>query len=204
MILTLLKNTAYTYFPRGVCSINERQKYLDSEEYKRLYHNSTTVFDDEEFKNSYDRLITEFKKHTQFKAINDVSVLQWQDRCLSFEIDYVEENILSKICIRISLLVPYYLIYVTENEIEINPYSWKTLPVRNITKEQTIYKDHIDLLFEIINNVTGFIAFPEEYADIIITDLCFNDVKMGNFTLYNAFFLDDNKFKPNEEQNIDN
>lgn len=188
MLKEELINIAYKYYPKGICNIEERAKYLSSIEYKNLYNtiNSPTI--DIERKN----ILKELKNNTLLKNSKDQTLLSF-DRCLTFEIEIVESNdTLIKICLNISTLDPYYIIYVLENEIILNPYRWKTLPKRNIKKEKTTYKKEIEAITEIIEKKM-FKKFPEKFAKIIISDLSFQDARIGNFTIYNAYFHDDNK-----------
>lgn len=195
MIKTIFKNIAYTYYPKEISNTDERDRYLKSIEFCRLFEITNYFYKNKDINANYIALMSEFKKHDFTKEIQDVSLLHWQDRALTFEVEFIENNKLIKICINISILIPYYVIYVLENEIQVNPYKWITLPKRNKKIEITKYSEHISLISSIVENITGFNLFPENLTDEILPDLSFKDIKMGNFTFFNAFFLDENKYK---------
>ncbi len=182
-------NLAYFYFPKNLVP-DESKKYSNSKEFKRLKEVLNNNQNNEKILN----LIDEFKKNIFFNEINDMSILDWQDRCFSFELDIFEENKLIKFCINISLLTNHFSIYILENEISIEPYKWLTLPKRN--KEIEIkYDNEIEFIVKIIEANIGYKKFPENLSDIILNDICFGNVELGKFTLYNAFFLDEDKTK---------
>lgn len=193
MIIKILKDIAYTYFPKGICNIEQREIYLKSIEYQRLRTITSNFFNNDELKVCHDALFFEFSKHPLLSNIQDISLLHWDDRCLTFEIEIIEKNILSKIHLNISLLIPFYIIYILENKIQLEPYQWLTLPQLSSTKEM-MYKEHIYSMSNIVEDITKYRPFPKELVNIIIPDLCFKDIRFGNFTLYNAFFLDNNYF----------
>lgn len=190
MIETIFKNIAYLYYPKGISNIENREMYLSSIEYIRL----TNIIDN--FHNNTDKnnlLISKLKKHPLLHSIKDVTLLEWQDRALSFEMEIVKNgNKLVKICLNISLIIPYYIVYVLENEIKTNPYKWVTLPKRSEKLELTDYNDHLKLISRIVEEETKFSAFPKNISNIVLPDICFNDIKMGEFTFFNTFFIDKN------------
>ena len=193
MIKSILKNIAYLYYPKGISNIEQKEIYQKSLEFKRLLSITNNFSKENEYTISYNLLLSEFKKHEKLKDIKDVSLLHWQDRALSFEIDFLLDNKLNKLCLNISLLIPYYVVILLENEIELNPYKWVTLPKRNRILEATEYKDLLNLISSIVEDTIKYNKFPEDLVNTILPDLSFNDIRIGNFTFYNAFFLDDNK-----------
>ena len=193
MIKTILKNIAYLYYPKGLSSIEQREVYKNSIEYNRLLDITNNFSKEDDYIFSYNLLLSELKKHDELKNIRDVSLFHWQDRAVSFEIDYVVENRLNKLCLNISLLVPFYVVFLLENEIQLDPYKWITLPKRNKELELTKYDNSIKLISNIVEGTINYNKFPDELANIILPDLSFNDIRFGDFTLYNAFFLDENK-----------
>lgn len=194
MLEEIFKNIAYLYYPIGISNISNFEDYNNSVEFNRLLKITTDFPQSNIFKKQYLELVSELKEHEELKNINDNSLFHWQDRSISLEVDYVVGEKLNKLCINISLLIPFYCIYVLENEIELNPYKWKTLPERNKELEANQYKEIIYLVSEIIEKNIKFCRFPEEIANSIIPDIGFKDVQIGEFTYFNAFFLDENKF----------
>jgi len=200
MLSIILKNIAYSYYPKGICNISNKEKYLNSLEYKKTEQLLSSFFDTEESKMTYDALLYELQRLTFVKEIKDATLLQWQDRCLSFEIEYLEGDKLTRICIHISLLIPYYLIYILDNAVAFEPYRWLSYPQRNIEKEKHEFAERISEISKVIESVTNFHPFNEELAEIVLPDLNFKDIRMGEFTLFNAFFLDDNNYILDIEQ----
>lgn len=189
MIKTIFKNIAYLYYPKGISNIENRENYLSSNEYTRL----TNVIAN--FYNNTDNniLMSKLKIHPLLNSMKDVTLLEWQDRALSFEMEVVKNrNKLIKICLNISLIIPYYIIYVLENEIKTNPYKWVTIPKRSEKLELTDYNEHLKLISRIVEEETKFSAFPKNISNVVLPDICFNDLKMGEFTFFNAFFVDKN------------
>jgi hypothetical protein len=195
MIENIFKNIAYLYYPRGICNINENEKYLNSDEFKRLsiILNSFNIIDvnnksieliEKEFTQS--NILSNFQNMTSFSF----------DRSLSYVVEILEsDKTLIKICVNISIIIPYYTIYVLENKIELNPYKWITMPTRVKEKEKTHYKQHIDEISSILKKVILYNPFPDELIDKVIDDIAFQDNKFGDFTFFNAFFQDGDNIK---------
>jgi len=193
MIETILKNIAYTYYPKEIDAMTEKEDYVMTVEFNRLLDTINDIQKNEGFQKSYDSLIIGFNSHNSVKNIKDVSVLDWLDRCISFELDIVQGNELIKICLNISLIVPYYIVYLLKNDIEVNPYKWLTLPKRDRELEASEYGELITQISSIVEKNTHYNKFPESIGKIILPDISFGEVVFGDFSLYNAFFLDENK-----------
>jgi hypothetical protein len=194
MIKSIFKNIAYSYYPKKIDNINDKVNYLNTSEYEKL-SNVLNSFSDYKNSSFYLKLIDEISSLNSFKNIQDVTLLNWEDRCISLEIEILEGNILYKICIHISFLIPYYVIYLLENEVETNPYKWKTIPKHNKKKEKTIFFDKIEALSRIVEKYTCYNRFKVSLSNHIIPDINFQDIEMGEFNFFNAFFLNENKLK---------
>ena len=192
MLEEILKNIAYSYYPKGKCAITEKEYYVASIEYKNLSDTLSDLQTNSNFEKTYNLLVSEFKKNEKINNIKDVSLLDWQDRCLSFELDIFDGDRLIKICLNISLLIPYYAIYALNNKIQEEPYRWITAPQRDNLSESEV-NEEINLISLITKRITKFCLFPEYLAKTVIQDLSFGEVELGNFTFYNAFFLDINR-----------
>ena len=191
MIKNNLKNLAYLFYPKNIDNMLDKEYYLKTYEFKNLSNtlNEFTNYLESDF---YTKIINEIKSIDQFKNITDTTVFNWEDRCISLEIDFLQNSTLNKICIHISFLIPFYIIYVLENEIELNPYKWKTIPTHNKEKENTIFLEKIKTLSLIIEKHTSFNKFPMHLINEIIHDINFQDIEMGEFNFFNAFFLNQN------------
>ena len=193
MIELILKNIAYLYYPKGVCNIEQKDIYQNSVEYNRLLFLCDNFLKHKDCTFDYNILLKEFKKNSKLENIRDVTLAHWQDRAISLEVDYIIDDKLNKLCINLSMIIPFFNIYVLENQIELNPYKWITLPQRNKNLEENQYKDLIKKTSTLIESTIGFRKFPENLSSLVIPDLSFNDIRFGNFTFYNAFFLNENK-----------
>lgn len=194
MLESILTNIAYLYYPKRLCAVKDRTEYLARPEFIRLTETLENSLAENEA--SLHQLLLNIKGLPEFESIQDMSRHSWLDRCSTFEISYFGENRLDRIIILISLLVPYYVIYVLDNEIQKEPYRWKTHPQRNITKENDLYKMHFEKLEEIIQQSIKFTRLSDDTLSTSIEDLSFQDVTFDEFTLFSAFFLDDNNFTP--------
>lgn len=185
MIENCLTNIICCFFPKGIDSSLERERYLNSKEFIYLSNYLKKI----DSNLIIEKLIKEIRKDEQFKKIVDRTSL-FMDRCLTFELEKVENDSLIRIVIEISLIFPYFYIYISENKISTNPYKWLTLPKRNLELEEK-YAIEIDSLKKIIIRKTGYTQISNDIVDFIIDDISFQDVKKGKFTVYNAFFKDE-------------
>ncbi len=194
MIENQLKNIAYLFYPKDICNINEKEKYIFSDEFKRLSFVLNSFYLINSNLIPKDKLMSCFQLNSLTKEIQDKSILNI-DRCLTFEIEIIEnDNKLVKICLYVSLIVPYYSVYVLENEISLTPYKWLTIPKRNKILEKNKYDAYIQIISSIVEEVTMFNKFPEQLGKIILPEISYQDITKGNFTLFNAFFNDEDKF----------
>lgn len=189
MIEKILKNIAYMYYPMGLCSSKDYDKYILSNEFKVLSETINELLYDKDYQNLRKQLLNEFKRYVSIQEISDVT-LEGHDRCLTFEIEIIEGDNLIKICLNISLLIPYYFIYVLKNDIELQPtYRWLNHPKRNKESEVRFDKE-LKLLENIIKEKINFNKFPENLIEMVIPEITYVDIEMGKFTYFNAFFLD--------------
>lgn len=183
-----LKKIAYQYYPKGLSSFEDYDKYLQSKEFLNL----STVIDgisNKSYKNSRRELLKKIKEFKNIQNIKDVTIDNL-DKCLSFEIEIIEGNNLMKICLNISMLIPYYFIYVLKNDIQLKPeYIWLNMPKRDFESEMK-FVDEINLLGKIVEEVMSFNRFPEHLISVIIPEINYADIEVGEFTYFNAFFSD--------------
>lgn len=185
MIENCLKNIIYCFYPKGIDNVLERERYLNSKELVHLFNFLNNV----DVKSTVEKLEMEIKRDNRFQNIQDRSSLSF-DRCLTFDLEIFSNNKLIRIVLEISVLFPYYYIYVTENQFEINPYKWITLPKRCKVLEEE-YSSEITSLMYIVDRITGYSPITDDIMNMKIDDVSFQDVEKGNFTVYNAFFKDE-------------
>lgn len=181
----------YQYYPKGISNVTDFEEYSKSSENKRLHSTINSRYSEISDSNSFNRLMDEFRHHEFTKNIQDKTSLNF-DRCINLNIEFViGGNQLISVFISLSLLLPYYVVYVKENEINLNPYKWLTLPRRNKTLEESNFKDDIDSICSIIEKNTVYEKFPDNMLYEIIPDLSYQDNPIGSFTFFNAFFSDE-------------
>ncbi|GAB1857513.1 hypothetical protein MHTCC0001_23490 [Flavobacteriaceae bacterium MHTCC 0001] len=190
MIKTVLSNLASLYYPRDVDSISEYDKYVQSDECKRLKSKLNSLFYSKEVKQVKSAILNKVKNYPKIRETKDTTMESF-DRCLSFKLEIVENKTLFQICINISLLAPYYVVYILKNNIELAPYRWIGVPVRDKKSEISQYKPEINMICDIVEEVTYYSKIPESIAKIKISDLSYADKGIGEFTIFNAFFLND-------------
>ena len=194
MIHEVLKNLAYSFYPKNICNMHDKENYFQSCEYKNLTKTLNSFFEYKTFP-FYTDLINFLKEDESMGKVQDVTLLEWEDRCISLELDFIEGTTIDKICIHISFLIPYYVIYLLESEIELNSFKLKTVPKYNKIKMENIYFDKIKTLIKIVEKTTGYKKLPICLTNHCISDINFHDIEMGEFNLFNAFFLNENKLK---------
>jgi hypothetical protein len=177
----IFKNISYLYYPKGLCNIKNRDLYQKSYEFQRLFLLLNTFNDIDVNVNSIKQLESEFAKSELFKNFRNMTTFSF-DRCLTYEFDvYINEKIVSKICLNISIVIPYYTIYNIENKMD--SYSEKNKDLKLL---------YLKNLSKMIKNNLKFNKFPKNIISKIIPDLAFQDAKFGEFTYFNAFFQDAN------------
>lgn len=188
-----IKNIVYQYYPKGIDSFSCKEQYKNSNEYKRLTGKLKSSSSYKEL-SSYKNLLERLQNNKAIYNFEDVSLLNWEDRCITLEINFIDDKVLNKICINISFLASYYTIYLLENEIELNPYKWKTIPKRNRDKEKTSFKNYIKMFSKIVEEEFMFTKMEDHLLAQVIEDISFQDISFGEFNLFNALFINENKF----------
>lgn len=193
MFKTTLTNIAYAYYPKGIDSIKQRDEYNNSDEFKRFEMVVNSYYSTKENIHTLNLLKKEFSRHDSIKNFNDISSLSF-DRCLTIEFEFLETDSgkLYRIVVMVSILIPYFFIYVLENEIQLEPYKWLSSPRRDKETESNKFKNEINLISDIIKQISNFDLFPEKYLDIVLEDVSFSDIRMGYFSFFNAFFKGEN------------
>jgi hypothetical protein len=190
MIEIILKNLATTYYPRGICAMNDYEKYIETFEFKNLVEKINSAFNTIKDGDLNSLVLNELKKNLTLMDMEDVTS-ESSDRCLSFKASFFEGNVLSQLYLNMSVIVPYYYIYVTKNKFQSEPYRWVNLPERDVDAEVGEFNSHISFISDVIEKKFSFNRFPDNMVNTIIPDINYADVELGNFTYFNAFFLND-------------
>jgi hypothetical protein len=187
MIEKVLKNLVYLFYPQNICAYNEKDKYFISEEYKRLTQ-VINDFDTEEGKAVREAIIKEFENDYTLKNINDYTLFSSSDRCMTFNLSIIENGELYTISLFISILIPYYVIKVQKNIIDLY---FSKEEIAKLEKENTETRTINELAVDIeavIEDKYFYKKFPEKMFNSVIDNLSFQDSEFGCFTMYNAFF----------------
>ncbi len=191
-----LLNLAYQYYPKNI-TFRDREinNYLNTDEYKRLSQKIKEFTFQKKYIDFHQSLIEKLSNHEKLNNLRETSLLGWEDRCLIFEFDFIENEVLIKINLQVSVITELYVLFITTNKISIHPYKWLSLPQRDKSiEQQQKYASILEFINQTMKDDFGYTALKEEQAHIILEDVCFQDIAMGQFNLYHAFFLNDNKF----------
>lgn len=187
MIYEVLVNLAYLYYPKNICPWDEREKYLETKEHKRLM-SVINFFDSDENKKLRENVMAEFKQDPILKDFEDFSRLDYQDRCFKFFLNVFEDGKLYSISLYLSILSPYYVIVQLTHPPE--PF-FSQSRIEELERENTDPRKLKDLILDIESIVEDkllYQKFPESLIRTVIDDISFQDIYLGHFKMYNAFF----------------
>lgn len=190
MIEIILRNLVTTYYPVGICAMRNNKVYIETFEFKNLIRKINSAFISIQENHQNTELLNELKKNDIVKDIEEVT-LESSDRCISYKVSFFEGNVLYQLYIHLSVIVPYYYVYVLKNNFELEPYQWTNLPERDKQAEKDKFSSHIELISNVLESKTLFTKFPDIFVKTIIPDVNYADVELGSFSYFNAFFLDD-------------
>lgn len=189
MIEIVLKNLAITFYPAGICAMNERETYTKSFEFKNLIDKVNSAFETISREQIDSQILVKLNENDSLKEFQN-ETLESSDRCLTYKANFIEGKTLYQLCVNISVVVPYFYIYILKNDIELEPYHWITLPERDKQAETNKYNSQINEVADILKKM-DFNKFPDKLVTKVIPYINYADVDMGSFTYFNAFFLDD-------------
>ncbi|MET0944162.1 MAG: hypothetical protein ABWY22_02005 [Flavobacterium sp.] len=185
MIQKVLENIAHLFYPTSICAWKEREKYVASEEYKRLRF-VIDSFDTNKFSSM---LKTEFDRDATLKDFQDLTQFDsMEDRCFTFLLTLIEDGELKSINLYISILVPYYVIQTITHTKQILISQSK---MDDIERSKLDVRKIDELVLEvekIIENKLSYQKFPKELLNVVIEDISFQDAYQGEFKMFNAFF----------------
>lgn len=188
MIKKVLENIAYLYYPKNICSWTEKEKYFASEEYKRL-RSLIDSFDTEESHKLRKVLTNEFEQDYTLKGFQDFSHLDhWEDRCLTFFLNVIENGELKSISLYISFLVPYYVIQTITHKNQIVIPQSKIDELEKNSSETRKIDELVSVVENIVETKLSYQKFPKELMNVVIEDITFQDSYLGEFKMFNAFF----------------
>ncbi|MCD0475112.1 hypothetical protein LPB87_11980 [Flavobacterium sp. EDS] len=191
MINEVLVNLAYLFYPKNICPWDENEKYLQTEEYKRL---STTIdfFNSDGNKKLRSSIKAEFEEDLVLKDFEDFSRLDNQDRCVKFFLNVFEDGKLFSITLYLSILSPYYVIVSMKHSP--SPF-FSQLKINELELANTDTRKLKDLILDvesIVEKKLLYQKFPQELIHSVIDNISFQGIYLGHFKMYNAFFNNEN------------
>ncbi len=189
---------AYRFFPKNISFIDDKgninNKYLNSLESHRLSECRTAFFEDK-------KTIEKIKKAVNnLGEFRDISNLEMDDRSLTMQnSDFYFENSLKfyPICVTISSILKNWHIYVLDIDIELNGigvsgYEWrKNNGLLELSRINGEINHFVNTLVKVLERELGLPKFPDNIIHKIIPDISFGNLRFGQMTFFNAFFLDD-------------
>lgn len=188
--------TAYRYFPQSIHSILDIELYMTTPEFTRLA-NLCSLMERRQEEGEFNDFYNEIKCLNNPDNFRVVQRFSANDRCHNLHFVERRGTILHSLCLNVSTVVPYYTTYVTEWDIKeklqappdpfrmTSDYPKKAL----IVSEED--KAVLDKMAKVAESTFGCKPFPEDLLTEIIPDVNIETIKMGEFTFFNAFFLDD-------------
>ena len=187
MIDKVLTNLVYIFYPQNVCAYTQKEEYFETEEYSRL-KKIIVSFASGESEILRTSIIDSFEKDKTLKNFKDLSLFDWEDRCLTYNLNIIEDHELYTISLYLSVLIPYYVIKVQKGMIELWFSKSQIEELQNKNNETRKINDLILDIEAIIENKFLYRKFPNELCNIIIPDVSFQDSIFGQFNMFNAFF----------------
>lgn len=190
-----LQETAYQYFPKGISSIEQPGLYHSSKEFKSLSNVFIENFEKQqrgEFDSFYDKL----QDLDKTMHLHKYGLYIPNERAHNLQLADVKGNTLYSICLNISIIAPYYTIYILETDVERfteKPVDFTVMkPLNTIRNKEmeSVYDPLLKKIRELTEEAFQANFFPEELIYTIIPDINHNRIRFGEFTMFNAFFLD--------------
>lgn len=195
MIYEVLANFAYVFYPKNVCPWDERDKYLETIEYKRL-KKIINSFDSEENLKIRENIKKEFENDIILKEFQDFSTLDGcEDRCFTFFLNVFENGELLSITLHLSFLLPYYVIRRGWHHAEPWFTKEKVIELESQNLDSRNREDLILDIEKIVEKKLSYQKFPETVMHTIIKDIGFQGISLGQFKMYNAFFNNQNIYE---------
>jgi hypothetical protein len=187
MIDKVLTNLVYLLYPRNICAYTEKDKYFISEEYKRL-NQIVSDFDTEDGKVLRKTILEKFENDKTLKNFADFSLFNLGDRCMTFNVSIIAGRELYTISLFVSVIVPYYVINVQKNMIELFFSESEITDLENKNTETRMINELVLEIETIIEDKFMYRKFPNKLLNFVVDDISFQDSEFGYFTMYNAFF----------------
>lgn len=190
MLEEILKNISKLYFPSQISELDEIDRYNNSIEHQNLCRVLTTFENKHRNERSYDDIIEDFKCINKKMVFHDVTNFNACDRSFNFQLTKLDGNNLHSICLNISIIIPYFTIYLLDTVVDESRTRWVEKPVENKFLE-SLYPDEIAKISELVEKSCKINKFPSELLKCKLPEINRGFIKFGDFTFFNAFFLDE-------------
>ncbi len=192
MINNVLLKLVHLYYPKNICPWDEKEKYMQAIEYKRL-QSIIDYFDSDSNLIIRKNIKKEFEDDEILKDFEDFSRLDSnQDRCYTFFLNVVEGGEMYSISLHLSILIPYYVI--RKGCHTRSPFFPKSL-IEKLEREKLDTRKMEELILNvemIVEEKLLYKKFPSSLMNKLIIDRSFGDIYLGDFTMFNAFFNNSN------------
>lgn len=185
MINNVLINLVYLYYPQKICSRTNGKEYSESKEFKKLLETINYFDANKSFCLDLEKT---FKNDFILKDIRSTSLLDYNDRAYTFILTVIEDEEMYTISLFLSILIPFYLITVQKNKIELVFSESEIIKMRNEKSDTRKIKELIQNISSLLETSTHYSKFPEELLNQTIEDVSFEEIPFGRFTMFNAFF----------------
>jgi|GEM_PF-2267969 len=189
---SIFRSLVQLYYPRNISATTDYEKYIQDPRFLGLKSQINSTVELVNRTNLREFLLKKFDNSKMLVGVEDVTNIE-MDKCLTFKIEYIEETSLHQLYLTMSLIVPFYYTYVLCNRVKLNPYKWLELPKRDLIVENNIYCNQITILNQIVEMETNYFRFPDFLINKTIPEISYAGNDFGEFTFFNAFFVDDLK-----------
>lgn len=176
-----LLDVAYKYYPCKIDSINQKEEYLLTLEYKKIL-NQINLFS-EPYPKEINFFLNDLRNINQNNFLfNDLTYFNWMDRCYTFEFKKKVNNSFFIIKLLRSIIRPFFII-----ETELCVMKNNSFKHFKLKKKDPVFIDLINKIIPLCNK-HNLLEFDYDLVNIKIENINFDDIKMGEFTFFNAFF----------------
>ena len=132
-------------------------------------------------------------EYPDFNTVQNFTEPAMVGYCQNIQIinDNYENNYSHSLCVNISDIIPYFHIHVLELKRKKNNFSkWDGLPFRRKELEITDYSSLLQKIKIFLSQDLGLMEFPEVLVNKVLPSINTENIDLGDFTYYNAFFAE--------------
>lgn len=190
-----LINIAYQYFPKGIDSRLNPTDYNSSFEFQRLCQKFESELQKQQ-NGDFDEFYDDLQALDTSMHLHKYGLYAPNERAHNLQFADLKGNVLYSICLNISIIAPYYCVYILETNVERflkKPVDFFSAEPINTFRNKEKEKEYMPLLNKIrklTEKTFEITEFPEELVTEVIPDISLKRNSFGKFTMFNAFFLD--------------